>query len=294
MQVDDFSEQIATDPSEMGTSVESHAEDMGLDHATANEVSEGFVGQWNQLISTTNWEKGKIILEWREALIAADAPATSFSDEAWAKRVGGVTSQHVGRLRRVYERFGNSQKTYPKLYWSHFLAASDWDDAELWLEGATQSQWSISEMRDARWKATGAQPETRPRNEELAGNMVDEDYVPISEVESRKDEDEKDRLGATGPLYEGPDFGDEAEASKDSLSEEDDDVPFEVEEDGNRDPIVNPFAGLPALPTDVAEALEQFKLAVVRHRASKWTEISQDSMLSVVDALRMFVQNRAE
>ncbi len=43
-----------------------------------------------------------------------------------------------------------------------------------------------------------------------------------------------------------------------------------------------------------AEALEQFKLAVVRHRASSWSEISQEDMLSVVEAMRLFVLSRAE
>ncbi len=264
-----------------------------LDHATANEVSEGFVGQWNQLISTTNWKKERSF--WNGGKPSSRLKhlrhriATRLGQSGWRSYLAARRAASKG-LRTIRKQ----SEDLSQALLSHFLAASDWDDAELWLEGATQSQWSISEMRDARWKATGAQPETRPRNEELAGNMVDEDYVPISEVESGQDEEEKERLGSTGPLYEGPDFGEEAEASKDSLSEEDDDVPFEVEEDGVREPIVNPFAGLPALPTDVAEALEQFKLAVVRHRASKWTEISQESMLSVVDALRVFVQNRAE
>ncbi len=81
-----------------------------LDDPAATEVSEEFVGRWNTLISTTNWEKGRIIGQWRQALIETGAPATCYSDEAWSKRVGGVSSQHVGRLRRVFERFGSSTK----------------------------------------------------------------------------------------------------------------------------------------------------------------------------------------
>ncbi len=99
------------------------------------ETSERFIGQWNRLISTTNWEKGRIIHEWRSAGVASGAPATEYSDEAWSRLVGGVTGQHVGRLRRVYERFGGVYQDYEGLYWSHFQAALDWDDAEMWLEG---------------------------------------------------------------------------------------------------------------------------------------------------------------
>ena len=51
----------------------------------------------------------------------------------------------------------------------------------------------------------------------------------------------------------------------------------------------NPFVGLPDLPPDIADALEQFKLSIVRHRASKWADISQKQMLDVLDALKLFV-----
>ena len=57
---------------------------------TLDIASRPFVGRWNKLVTTTNWEKGRIIHEWREALIAS-APVTEYSDEAWARRVTGVT-----------------------------------------------------------------------------------------------------------------------------------------------------------------------------------------------------------
>ena len=114
-----------------------------------------YVGQWNRLVSTTNWEKGRIICQWREALMSAGSPVTEYSDEAWAQLVGGVTSQHVGRLRRVFQRFGEDFDQYPGLFWSHFQAALDWDDAPMWLEGAIQNDWSVSQMRGKRWETLG-------------------------------------------------------------------------------------------------------------------------------------------
>ena len=30
-----------------------------------NDAAGRFVGQWNRLVSTTNWEKGRIICEWQ-------------------------------------------------------------------------------------------------------------------------------------------------------------------------------------------------------------------------------------
>src|SRR5205085_5168476 len=119
------------------------------------EASQPYVGLWSRLVSTTNWEKGRIIVEWREALVAQELPVSEYSDDAWAQMVGGVTGQHVGRVRRVCQRFGQQKEEFAGLYWSHFQAAIDWNDAEMWLEGAKQSGWSISQMREKRWETLG-------------------------------------------------------------------------------------------------------------------------------------------
>ena len=128
-----------------------------LSEETQTQSAE-YIGRWNELISTTNWDKGRIICDWRDALIAAQAPPLEYSDEAWSKLVGNVTPQHVGRLRRVYQRFDNDRDSYDGLYWSHFCAALEWEDAEMWLEGAIQNEWSISQMRRQRWETLGARP----------------------------------------------------------------------------------------------------------------------------------------
>jgi hypothetical protein len=259
----------------------------------AMAVSAPFVGQWNQLVSQTNWEKGRIISEWRMALIDSDAPVTSYSDEAWARFVGSVTSQHVGRLRRVYERFAPHQSSYSGLYWSHFLAATDWDDAELWLEGASRSSWSVSEMRRTRSEASIAAGKEPERDEELITSELDDGFVALAS----DDNDESDRYddGSSGPIAEGPDFGDE-----DSVSDQD---PSRIQAadsqnagdefaDGS-DEIAreNPFASLGQLPPDVADAVEQLKLAIIRHRAASWIDISQPQMLQAIDALRLFAES---
>jgi len=150
-------------------------------------ASQPFVGRWNQLVSTTNWEKGRIILQWREALVAAAAPAIEYSDEAWSRRVGAVTGQHVGRLRRVYERFGDAADKYEGLYWSHFQAALDWQDAEMWLEGAVQNNWSVSQMRRTRWETLGAVAADQPRDEDIVTTELDEDFEPAQNEPPRDD-----------------------------------------------------------------------------------------------------------
>jgi hypothetical protein len=167
------------------------------------EASQPFVGRWSRLVSTTNWEKGRIIVEWRQALVSQGLPVTEYSDEAWGRLVGGVTGQHVGRLRRVYQRFGQVRDHYPELYWSHFQAALDWDDAEMWLEGARHSGWSIAQMRDARWTTLGKLEADRPRASDIVESETDEDSEPARSVPSAITGEYSQ---ISGPRYEGPDL----------------------------------------------------------------------------------------
>lgn len=253
--------------------------------------SEPFVGRWQQLVSQTNWEKGRIIYEWRLALIEQAAPATSYSDEAWARQVGGVTSQHVGRLRRVYERFSDSYASYEGLYWSHFLAALDWDDAELWLEGGARSGWSVSEMRRTRLQAMGGDPSTIDANAAREDVELDDGFVELESEEAKRDDSERaerDFEDAAGPVFEGPDFGEDGEEATPS-DRSNTNSQFEI--DGLSTAMAggtNPFLELGDLPADVADAMEQFKLCIIRHRASNWSDLSQTKMLQILDALRQF------
>ena len=149
----------------------------------ARVESDAFVGRWHGLVSTTNWEKGRIIYEWRHSVGETDAPLSDNSDEAWSQKVGGITPQHVGRLRRVYERFHSVYASYEGLYWSHFHAAIDWDDAEMWLEGAVQNRWSVSQLRKQRWETLGSIPELEPKEETAVLSEVNED-IEIPETGS--------------------------------------------------------------------------------------------------------------
>ena len=287
-----------TDVASSGAMQKSEAElgetgEIELDDPKSVELSQEFVGRWSTLVSTTNWEKGRIISDWREALMGSEAPSAAYSDEAWSRRVGGVTPQHVGRLRRVHDRFATVYETYPGIHWSHFLAALDWDDAEMWLEGAVQSRWSVSQMRNQRWEASGGRPEDEPEVEILVAS-VDEDYEPLSEVGGGESGDadisNATRAVAEGPRADGPDFGDEdagAVGTQDAL-EDDDDLPWDDASSTDE----SPFVKLPSLPVDLAEAVEQFKLSIIRHRADDWSEVRPEDVVAALDALRAFAQGQ--
>lgn len=249
--------------------------------ADSDEASQPFVGRWNHLVSTTNWEKGRIIFEWRQALIDAERPSREYSDESWARMVGAVTSQHASRLRRVHERFGTAYTEYPGLYWSHFHAALDWDDAEMWLEGAVRSRWTVSQMRRQHWEATGAVESERPLDEEIVVAEVDEDVDPAPACESTAKRVPEQMAEVQGPpVPEGPDFGDDSDAVAQARSGEAAEL---VEEPVS---LVRPFENLADLPDDLADAFEALKLAILRHKADGWRQISLDDVTVALDSLK--------
>jgi hypothetical protein len=257
------------------------------------EASQPYIGEWNQLVSTTNWEKGRIIVAWRAALIDSGAPASEYADEAWATLVGGVTGQHVGRLRRVAQRFGQSYKNYPGLYWSHFQAALDWEDAEMWLEGAVQSGWSVSQMRKQRRETMGAVAADAPQAEDEVSSELDEDFEPAQHQDPVNSSlsPEYSEIAA-GPLPEGPDFGDEGEpnaADEEEMQAADEAwAEGEAEEETASAPVerVRPFEGLSDLPDDVLDAVESFKLLILKHRRNNWEELPQEHMVAALEALK--------
>jgi len=241
-----------------------------------------FVGRWNGLVSTTNWEKGRIIADWRDALEEAEAPVTEYSDEAWARRVGGVTGQHVGRLRRVHQRFGETHEGYQGLFWSHFQASLDWDDAEMWLEGAVQSAWSVTEMRRKRWETVGG-PE--PKSQDVVVSELDEDFEPAVNDSPQTHSSDLSDIGSR-PLPEGPDFGDEDNSSASQTADDYVDLPDDIDTAS----LVQPFANLAELPDDMTEAFEQFKLSLLRHKAENWEQVGLNDVLGALDALKLLAR----
>jgi hypothetical protein len=253
-----------------------------MDSALVDQASDQYLGPWKRLVSTTNWEKGRIIHQWREALRDAEAPLSEYADEAWSRRVGNVTPQHVGRLRRVFERFGAVHADYPGLYWSHFQSALDWDDAEMWLEGAVQNDWSISEMRHQRWETRGAIGEEAPD-----GLIEDTPFDDDSEPAEAAADVTTGTLGVVNvPEHAYTDGSeDDGEAERLDATAEERSVAHESASEAQRREAVRPFADLPPLPPDVNDAFEAYKLCILRHKVSGWQEISRDAMVFSLEAL---------
>jgi hypothetical protein len=51
-------------------------------------------------------------------------------------------------------------------------------------------------------------------------------------------------------------------------------------------PAIPPFAGVGPLSDDLQQAVEAFKLAILRHKHEGWRQVRRDDVLASLDALR--------
>ncbi len=266
---------------------------LGLESTSLDEASQQYLHKWHVLVSTTNWEKGRIISEWRNDLQANGATVAQFSDEAWSRRVGSVSGQHVGRLRRVFERFATARESYPKLSWSHFCSALDWNDAEMWLEGAVQSVWSVADMRHERWLALGGDATLQPRDEEVVAAEVDEDYADPGRDHSADATHDPSvpRDFVADTFSETNSSGDDAQADGHSTGEG---VPFAVDSRDAAEYATQPLTSVGELPDDLQQAFEAFKLVVLRHKVTGWVEVSAADVLNCLEHLKQLTLTPGE
>ena len=276
-----------------------------------DQLSKPIVGQWNVLVSQTNWEKGSLILHWRNELIAAGFPNTVYSDEAWARHVNNVSAQHVGRLRRVSERFGNTHQNFSGLFWSHFSVALDWEDAELWLEGAVQNSWSVAQMRVQRWDAIGVVGEQKPQDSDVfAADFGTTDFEedtcqqPLADrIEGRHATIVSANVVGSGGVVEAgavegfdassvavPEGIDKPAKKKGQTKK---DKTKHSSSDGLRDTMMKTgevlmsLKEISAYPVDLAEPMELLKVAILNHKLAGWPSVSADQIRRSLDALRM-------
>jgi len=244
--------------------------------------SRPFVGSWQSLVSQTNWEKGKIIFEWRNKLQAEQVSSRLFSDPTWSRLVGEVSPQHVGRLRRTWEKFHATYETYESLYWSHFFAALEWDDAEMWLEGAVQNKWSVSQMRHQRWETLG-QVEGQAPQAEITVDVAEEGLGAIAADPGKGETAYKnDGSPIQGPLREGPDFGDEpntdaAVATREELADAISDR-------------VDLEAVLADVSSDIAKPFRELRAAIIEARDADWASVKRIDVIALINDLKMLLR----
>jgi hypothetical protein len=165
----------------------------------------------------------------------------------------------------------------------------------MWLEGAIHNGWSVSQMRGQRWETVGKPGEAMPADEEgAAGDDEDAPWLGEDESEMASREDALTGESAEVKSVEGTakkkkdesddeEEGEEAESgsSESSSSSYDDESPKSHKKERTR---LNVEVG--DLPDDIADAFEQFKLAIITQRRLEWAETTPESVIECLDALR--------
>lgn len=304
----------ASDAANADSNVESDADDEAVPpekEPLIDEIASEFVGFWNRLVSQTNWEKGKVIHSWRTKLIEAGLPRRIYSDESIAQRIGNVSPQHVGRLRRVYERFGDSEPL-PNLFWSHYQAALDWEDADDWLRKASDEKLSVAQTRIARWEKYGAPPARKPKESEIIAEEPDADVNPFNDSDAdfaaydptdpdadfprsnggrREYESGDETIAPT----EGELGGDKEKKAKKGKKDaevdlgefEGDDEPWESEptRQSTAD-VLDGMSKLDPIPTDFAEAFEALKVAIMTRKLAAWDDVQPVQIAAYLSATK--------
>ena len=125
----------------------------------------------------------------------------------------------------------------------------------------------------------GAPAADKPRAEDIAASELDEDYSPPTEQY-----DDVRQVG--GPAAREVDREPTASESGRDSDEYGAGEPFDA---GTLPPP--PFADLPPLPADLADAFESFKLAILRHKLAGWAEVSRDDVVAALTSLERLATN---
>ncbi len=112
----------------------------------------------------THWTVGEGADAWTRRYSAGR------TDDAFGRLVG-VSGETVRQARNVWLKFHKLRKL--DLPWSHFYAASNWDDGEDWLRAAEANNWSVRTMREERARIQAAFDLPEPDAEAKAESDVD-------------------------------------------------------------------------------------------------------------------------
>ena len=157
----------------------------------------------------------------------------------------------------------------------------------MWLEGAVQSKWSVSGMRQQRWETLGKVGQA-PDAADIVATEAAEETQSLALSENTRN---NDRDYIEGPVHEGPDWGDEEKPSgKSSTKDGGSDDRVEEDEPATKPHAIRPFESFSDLPEDVEQAANAFKVAIISHKAQEWDEISQEDIVGLLDALKQLVE----
>ena len=150
-----------------------------LDTADVSETDseEQLVSKAQTAVSRCNWVVGACAAQWTRKY------ARGRTDADFGSLVG-LSGDQIFQRRRVWETFADVHQDYPRLKWSHFYVAINWDDAPECLQCADENEATVAEMRAWRRALRGEDlsteaPAPDPWGGDPAIQFVPEQPVPV-------------------------------------------------------------------------------------------------------------------
>lgn len=142
------------------------------------ETEEQLISKAREAVSQCNWVVGECASSWTQRY------ARGRTDGDFGQMVG-LSGDQIFQRRRVWEAFGSTHENFPRLKWSFFYVALNWDDAEDCLNWAQDSEATVGEMRAWRRAQRGEDlfAESSEGYSEWAAPLgFDTSHVPLSRV----------------------------------------------------------------------------------------------------------------
>lgn len=141
--------------------------------AVPPETEEQLILRAQQALSRCNWEIGECAARWTEKY------ARGRTDADFGALIG-LSGDQVYQRRRVWETFADVHEEYPRLKWSHFYAALNWEDAAECLQWANELGATVAEMKAWRRAQRGEDLGQRSEAEEPPFGGEDEpQFLPV-------------------------------------------------------------------------------------------------------------------
>jgi hypothetical protein len=106
----------------------------------AHESEEQLIHRAQQALSHCNWEIGECAALWTKKY------ARGRTDADFGTQIG-LSGDQVYQRRRVWETFADVREEYPNIKWSHFYAATNWEDSAECLQWANDLGATVAEMK---------------------------------------------------------------------------------------------------------------------------------------------------
>lgn len=141
--------------------------------AVSHETEEQLILRAQQALSRCNWEIGECAARWTEKY------ARGRTDADFGALIG-LSGDQVYQRRRVWETFADVHDEYPRLKWSHFYAALNWEDAAECLQWANDLGATVAEMKAWRRAQRGEDLSQRSEAEEPPFGLEEApEFLPV-------------------------------------------------------------------------------------------------------------------